>query len=86
MTDQKGFDIYVIFTMKLCVLKLWEMLIALLFQVFLVSNQIQRLREATESWPTNFGFLTYQTKKLKPQRIMVENYKNQTTSGLPSSA
>ena len=45
MSDQEWSDIYVVFTMSLSTKKLKVTLIALLFQVLLVLNQIQRLSE-----------------------------------------
>ena len=73
MADQEWSDIYVAFTMSLRAFKLWEKLIALLFQVFLNTSQIQKLGEAIWRSPTNFSFITYQTQKIQPLRVLVKS-------------
>ena len=48
------------------------MLITLPLELIQVSNQKQVLGEAIWSQPENISFITYQTQKLRSQRIMVK--------------
>ena len=83
MADQERFDVYTI--IDIYTLKLQETLITLLFQLVYVSNQRETLNDSIWSSPVII-LITYQTQKLRPQRIMVKLYKSENSPGLLSLA
>ena len=61
-----------VFTMNLCTFEFKQTLTTLLFQVIRLWNQIMGLWEAIRSWLVTISIISYQIKKLVPQRIMVK--------------
>ena len=63
MADRERSDFYVVFTMTLSMLGSY---------IKYVNNLLSEVSEAIWSSPVIISFITYQTQKLRPQRIMVE--------------
>ena len=85
MADQEWFDVYVVFTMILCVFKLQETLITLLSKLTKVLNQTHEyylqmkmpnkvFDEAIWSLPVNISFIPYQRQKDKTAKNHSKNY------------